>query len=104
MNTNLLTTRWQDLPEKALRRLQAEKLRRYLRCCVVPFSVRYREMFNARGLTDDSFRSLEDLQRLPFTSKTDLLDTPGSSERLKDFLLIPDQKTQIGRASCRERV
>jgi len=99
MNTNLLTTRWQDLPEKALRRLQAEKLRRYLRCCVLPFSVRYREMFNASGLTDDSFRSLEDLQRLPFTSKTDLLDSPGSSERLKDFLLIPDQKTLARRPS-----
>ena len=31
MNTKLLTTQWQSLPEGAIRQLQIEKLRRYLR-------------------------------------------------------------------------
>ena len=31
MNTRLLTTHWQSLPERTIRRLQAAKLRRYLR-------------------------------------------------------------------------
>src|SRR5262245_32059558 len=91
MNLNLLRTRWQDLPEQAIRQLQAEKLRRYLRTVVLPFSAHYRELFKEHGLTADSIRSLEDLQRLPFSSKTDLLNTPEHPQRVRDFLLIPDQ-------------
>ena len=78
MNPNLLTTKWQDLPEKVIRQLQAQKLQRYLRQVVLPCSAHYRQLFQDHGLTADSIRSLEDLQRLPFTSKTDLLNTPGS--------------------------
>ena len=50
MNPNLLRTQWHRLPEKIIRELQAEKLRRYLREVVVPFSAHYREMFNSRQL------------------------------------------------------
>ena len=78
MNTNLLRTQWAHLSEDAIRRMQAAKLRDYLRRVVLPFSSHYREMFQEQGLTPDSIRSLEDLQRLPFTSKLDLLNTPGS--------------------------
>jgi len=112
MNPKLLATRWQDLPEPVIRRLQAEKLRHYLRRVVMPFSAHYRELFRQHGLAADSFRSLEDLQRLPFSSKTDLLNTPEHSQRVRDFLLIPDPKvlahrpSTILRALCqgRERV
>src|SRR6266516_1115366 len=112
MNPKSLTTRWQDLPEQAIRQLQAEKLRHYLRQVVLPFSAHYRELFRQHGLDADSIRSLEDLQRLPFSSKTDLLDTPEHPQRVRDFLLIPDphvlahRPTTILRALChgRERV
>ena len=69
MNAKVLTSRWQDLPERVIRRLQAEKLRHYLRRIVLPFSAHYRELFGQHGVTADSIRSLEDLQRLPFTTK-----------------------------------
>src|SRR5438093_949524 len=112
MNPKSLTTRWQDLPEPVIRQLQAEKLRHYLRQVVLPFSARYRELFRQHGLAADSIRSLDDLQRLPFSSKTDLLNTPEHPQRVRDFLLIPDQNvlahrpTTILRALCqgRERV
>jgi phenylacetate-coenzyme A ligase PaaK-like adenylate-forming protein len=79
--------------------LQAAKLRQYLRHVVLPFSAHYRELFGQAGLTADSLRSLEDLQKLPFTSKLDLLNTPANPQRAREFLLIPDQRVLARRPS-----
>ena len=49
-----------------LERLQATVLRVYMN---VPF---YRKKFDTLGIDPDSFRSLEDVSKLPFTSKDDL--------------------------------
>lgn len=89
---NLLWENWQTLPEDAARRRQSERLRKFLREAVLPFSVHYRKIFRERNLTPDSFQSLEDLARLPFTTKTDLLNTPEMPERFRDFILVPDEK------------
>jgi phenylacetate-CoA ligase len=99
MNTNLLHTHWQRLPERTVRKLQAEKLRHYLDSTVIPFSKHYREMFQKRGISANSIRSLEDLEGLPFTSKLDLLNTPENSQRARDFVLIPDEQVLRSRAS-----
>src|SRR5262245_50105182 len=112
MNPKLLKTHWQNLPEQAIRQLQAEKLRHYLRKVVLPFSAHYREVFRRHGLAADSIRSLEDLQRVPFSSKADLLNTPEHPQRVRDFVLIPDpsvlahRPSTLLRALCqgRERV
>lgn len=103
MKATLLRTRWQRLPEKAIRQLQAEKLRHYLRHVVLPFSAYYRELFRKNGLNTDSIRTLEDLERIPFTSKVDLVNTPEHPQRAKDFILIPDQQLLARRPStiCR---
>lgn len=106
MNENRLQKRWQQLPEAAVRRLQAEQLRHYLRNVVLPFSAHYGRMFRAQGLNADSFRTLEDLQRVPFTTKVDLLSTPENPQQFKDFILVPDAKVlarrpgNIWRAIC----
>jgi phenylacetate-CoA ligase len=92
MSRNSLQKHWQQLSGPVVRRLQAEQLRHYLRTVVLPFSAHYRKVFQERGLDAESFRTLEDLQRLPFTTKTDLLNTAAQPERFKDFILIPDQK------------
>ncbi len=96
MKTKLLTTKWQELPERAIRQLQAEKLGRYLRRVVLPFSAHYRRLFEEHGLTADSIRTLEDLKRIPFTTKSDLLNTPDHPQKVKDFILIPDSRV-LGR-------
>src|SRR5262249_15759851 len=88
-NMKRLSSQWQQLPEKAVRQLQVEKLRGYLRRVVLPFSAHYRELFREQGLSADSFRSLEDLQRVPFTSKADLLNTPEDPQKFRRFILIP---------------
>jgi phenylacetate-CoA ligase len=92
MTVNWLRERWQQLPEAVVRRLQGEQLRRYLRTVVLPFSAHYRELFRRLGLDVESIRSLDDLQRLPFTTKSDLLNTPEHPQKAKEFILIPDEK------------
>ncbi|MEY2411203.1 MAG: phenylacetate-CoA ligase [Verrucomicrobiota bacterium] len=99
MNSRLLTTHWHRLPRDTVRQLQVAKLRRYLRDVVVPFSAHYREIFGTRGLTSDSFRSVRDLEQLPFTSKVDLVNSPEHPQRTKDFVLIPDERVLTRRAS-----
>ena len=90
MNKNFSLQPWRKLPETALRRWQAERLRQYLRTVVFPFSPYYRALLGGLNLDADSIRSLEDMQRLPFTTKTDLLNTPDHPQRFKEFIVDPD--------------
>jgi phenylacetate-CoA ligase len=93
VNDNYLTTHWYKLPRKTLRALQAKRLRAYLRNVVLPFHAHYRELFSKHGLDWRAIETLEDLQRIPFTSKNDL---SGSPERTKRFVISPDPQ-QIAR-------
>jgi hypothetical protein len=79
--------------------LQAEQLRHYLRSVVLPFSAHYQKVFQEHGLTADSIRTLEDLQKIPFTTKADLLNTPEHPQRARDFILAPDPKALARRPS-----
>ncbi len=99
MNRNMLQSRWQQLPEAAVRRLQVERLRHYLRTVVLPFSAHYGKLFREHGLNADSIHTLEDLQRVPFTTKADLQTTPENPQRFRDFILIPDPKVLARRPS-----
>ncbi|HXS67271.1 MAG TPA: AMP-binding protein, partial [Candidatus Polarisedimenticolia bacterium] len=99
MKTSVLRTQWQQLPEQVVRQLQAEKLRHYLRSIVLPFSAHYRELFRQNNLDAESFRSLEDLQCVPFTSKADLLNTPENPRKIREFILVPDAQELAHRPS-----
>lgn len=92
MSGNLLQNRWQQLPETVVRRLQAQRLRHYLRTVVLPFSAHYGKLLREHDLSADSIRTLEDLQRIPFTTKADLQTSPEHPQRFRDFILIPDKK------------
>jgi phenylacetate-CoA ligase len=93
MNDKQLTTSWHRLPKQTLRKLQARRLRAYLRDVVLPFHPRYREVFAQHNLDWRAIRTLEDLQQIPFTAKCDL---SGGSERTKQFIIAPDSR-QIAR-------
>src|SRR5947208_7057832 len=99
MSPTLLTTRWSHLAENQIRRLQAEKLRNYLRSTVIPFSAYYRDMFQRHGIHPERIRCLEDLEQIPFTCKSDLLNTPEHPQRAREFVLIPDQHVLSRRPS-----
>lgn len=99
MSTKRLTSSWQRLPEATIRALQGERLHHWLRDTVLPFSAHYRELFRSLNLRADDFRSIEDLRRLPFTSKVDLLNTPDNPAKVRDFLLVPDRNVLSRRPS-----
>src|SRR5687767_14781084 len=98
MKAGILRTQWQRLPERTIRRLQAEKLRHYLERVVLPFSPHYRKLFAELGITANAFRSLEDLSLIPFSSKADLV-TPENPTKFRDFILTPDPKVLARRPS-----
>jgi phenylacetate-CoA ligase len=81
--------RLQRLSRAEQRSLQNELLQRYVREYVYPFSPFYRELFDRAGVRPEQIRSVDDLQRLPLTSKRDLLPTAEDPQRFKKFILQP---------------
>jgi len=77
------------LQNDALIYRQDKRLVRYLRNIVYPFSSYYRKMMDNMGVDPRSIRSREDLARLPFTTKQDLVEAASDPERRLDFLLRP---------------
>ena len=73
------------MPQEALRKLQSEKLKKQIRHVWehVPY---YRAKMEAAGVTPEDIHGIEDLPKLPFTTKADLLDT------YPDGLLAVDKK------------
>jgi phenylacetate-CoA ligase len=63
----------ETMPRNQIRELQLKKLKAQVKHCYEnsPF---YQRKFKAAGLTPDSIKKLEDLQKIPFTVKTDLRD------------------------------
>jgi phenylacetate-coenzyme A ligase PaaK-like adenylate-forming protein len=91
------SNQWQRLTETAIRRQQAKMLRGYLRSVVLPFSAHYQNLFREQGLDAGSIRTLADLERIPFTTKADLLNTAEHPQRYRDFLLVPQEKILVRR-------
>ena len=70
---NALTTPVETLPRADLERLQLERLRALVaRAARVPL---HRDRLAAAGMGPDRIRALDDLRRLPFTTKADFRDT-----------------------------
>jgi phenylacetate-CoA ligase len=99
MKRTALSRDWDKLPRKALRKAQMAALRHYLKRVIVPFSPHYRKLFREQSLDVDQFQSFEDLQRLPFASKRDLLSTPESPNKAVEFLIKPDEASLLRRPS-----
>jgi phenylacetate-coenzyme A ligase PaaK-like adenylate-forming protein len=72
------------------RALQEHLLRRFVREYLYPFSPYYRELFDRHGVRPEQVRTIDDLRRIPLSSKADLLPTPGEPQRFKRFVLQPD--------------
>lgn len=72
-----------------IRRTQAGRLRDYLENTVLPFSAYYRKL----GIDPSRIRTLDDLRRIPFTTKREV------QESSRDFVLIPDQAVLSRRPS-----
>ncbi len=75
----------ETLPREQLKELQLKRLQDCVaRVSNVPF---YREAFSTLGVAAENIRSLDDLQRLPFTTKADLRD-----HYPLNFLAVPRER------------
>jgi phenylacetate-coenzyme A ligase PaaK-like adenylate-forming protein len=79
--------RW---PRRKQRELQDARLGRHVREYLYPFSRYYRSLFDRHGIRPEQIRTADDLRRVPFTSKRDLLPTAEDSQQFKQFILQPD--------------
>ena len=72
-NDNLyLHPELETLSRSRLEKLQMERLQQTLACCMrIPF---YKQRFAACGLRPEDIRTLDDVRKLPFTTKQDLRD------------------------------
>ena len=77
------------LPARQLHAVQDAALARFVREELYPFSAHYRRVFDAAGVRPDSIARVADLQRLPFTTKQDLLRAQSTPETRYDFVLRP---------------
>ena len=72
-----------------LKAVQEANLRRHVRQDVYPFSAHYRRLFDEAGVRAEDIRTVDDLRRLPLTTKADLLEAQSNEETKRDFVLIP---------------
>ncbi len=80
------------LPRQKIQELQDRKLRHFINRYLYPFSPYYRRLFDQNKINPKDIRAVEDLRRIPFTSKTDLLAAPQDSDRFREFILQPDKE------------
>lgn len=86
--------KWSELSQlskeeiKELQNKLLEKMIRYQ----IPYSPFYSKMFKDNGISFKDIKTVDDLQKLPFTSKEDLLATPEDPGKSKKFILQPDEK------------
>ena len=61
-------------------------------------------MFKAHRIDPHKIRTLEDLRRIPFTTKQDLLPSEGEPERHKNFILQPTAESLRETLPMREKL
>ena len=79
------------LSPNALRNRQVDRLRKYLRTTVLPFSAHYGALFARERIHLDALRTPDDLRRIPLTSKSDFAATSALSDPVRAFVLVPDK-------------
>jgi phenylacetate-coenzyme A ligase PaaK-like adenylate-forming protein len=82
-------SRLSRMPRAEQMRLQAETLSRFVSQELYPFSAYYRRVFDKAGVRPRDIQSIDDLRRLPFTTKQDLLAAQSTKETKFDFVLVP---------------
>lgn len=89
MQEKILFRPWRELKE-----LQDRKLRHFINNRLYPFSPYYRGLFDKNKIKPDEIRRVEDLSKIPFTSKQSFIDLikENPSQSNLAFLLQPDKE------------
>ncbi len=83
---------WDRRSADEIRAAQGRKLRRFLAEQLVPFSAFYRRLFRENGIDPRSIRTVDDLERIPFTSKGDIAPTREEPQRPRDLVMVPNRQ------------
>lgn len=75
------------------RAYQDAELSRYVREYLYPFSPFYRALFDNAGVRPEQIRGVDDLRRLPMSSKRDLIPTTDDPQRFRKFILQPSPES-----------
>lgn len=81
------------LPKQEIRNIQNKKLASFITAYLYPFSPHYRRLFDSHGINPKSIKKVEDLQKIPFTSKHDFFAPDENPEKFRDFILQPSKET-----------
>lgn len=81
------------LSKKEIRDLQSKKLASFINTCLYPFSPHYRKLFDQHAIDPKSIRTIDDLKKIPFTSKHDFFGPDENPEKFRDFILQPSEAT-----------
>lgn len=80
------------LPKKEMRNLQNKKLSAFVNTYLYPFSSHYRKLFDQHNVNPKSIKTVDDLRRVPFTSKHDFFAPDENPEKFRDFILQPSKE------------
>lgn len=82
---------WQPVRPWADRQTErGARLHRFVNEQLYPYSPFYRRLFDANKIDPRSIRTVDDLRRIPFTTKHDIAPTAGDASRHLDIVLQPD--------------
>ncbi len=80
------------LSREQIHRLQSQRLHTFINQYVYPFSPYYRKLFDQNHIDPKSIRTVEDLSRIPFVSKSDFRNFKTGEDHVKEFVLQPDKE------------
>jgi len=97
---------WQQLqclkPGKT-RQLQNKLLRKFIRN-QIPYHPHYREIFKKNNIKFSDVRTIDDLRKLPFTSKEDIAPTTKEPRKFLNFILQPNKNLIMKYASIHKKI
>ena len=99
MKPHSFSRSWEHHTPAEIKAYQDRALQRYVREQLLPFSAFYRDLFAKNNITAADIRGVEDLQKLPFTCKDDLLSTPEQPDKARSFILVPEKQQLMRRPS-----
>jgi phenylacetate-CoA ligase len=80
-----------SLSYSRIKELQNQRLQYFINTHVYPFSPFYHKLFDEKKIDPRQIRTKEDLKRIPFIGKSDLIDKD-NPQKFKDFILQPDKE------------
>jgi phenylacetate-CoA ligase len=80
-----------SLTYSQIKELQNQRLHSFINTHVYPFSPYYAKLFDEKKIDPRHIRTKEDLKRIPYISKSDLIDKD-NPQKFKDFILQPDKE------------